>query len=230
MKLRTVLIDDEPRAHVILENYASRTNQIELVGKFLNAASALEFMQNHEVDLILLDITMPVMDGFSFLSKLSKPPMVIFTTAYAEFALESYEFNALDYLRKPIPYERFAKAIEKAKARILGTDRTRHLPTSITLKIDNKDVQLPFDTISYFQSFGNYVKIFTAGKVLITQITTKEIEEHLPIQTFVRIHKSFIVNRLKIQSINDSFITLDGKQLPIGKTFKVYFKTSVTDQ
>lgn len=229
MKIRTILIDDEPRAHVIIENYANRCGELNLLGKFLNAPSALEFMNNHEVDLILLDINMPVIDGFTFLSTLNHPPLVIFTTAYAEFALESYEVNAIDYLKKPIPYERFLRAISKVKEKINGAGNAQLCPTSITLKIDGSDLKIPFENILYLQSFGNYVKVFTEAKVLVTQITTKEIEDQLPHQHFLRIHKSFIVSRSKIQSISDTHVTVAGKQLPIGKTFKVYFRNSISN-
>lgn len=224
--MKTIIVDDEPRAHRILENYISRIPDLLLIGKFTNAIEAIDFMKSSEVNLILLDITMPLVDGFSFLRMQSKVPLVIFTTAHSEYALESYEYNAVDYLKKPIPFERFEKAIHKA-LKALHTTQEKIVPETIDLKIDGELRTISFNDILYFQSLGNYIKVHTLGKILLTQITTHQIEEGLPKELFLRIHKSYIVNRSKIDKITEEEIFIDKNKLPIGKTFKKYVKSSI---
>lgn len=223
MTMRIIIVDDEPRAHVVLENYISRIPGIELAGKFTEAEKAADFLAASAVEVILLDITMPQVDGFSFLRMLPRPPLIIFTTAHSEFAVESYEYNAIDYLKKPIPFERFVKAVNKAvNALPTGTDRV--IPDNIQLKIDGEYRTFMFGNILYFQSLGNYVKVYTSSKMYVTQATTHEIEEALPREVFLRIHKSYIVNRAKIEKIGEEEVWVGTAGLPIGKTFKKYVK------
>jgi DNA-binding LytR/AlgR family response regulator len=222
MKLTTIIVDDEPRAHNIIENYVARVPGLSLVGKFTNALSAREFIQSNHIDLLFLDITMPEVNGFDLLKLLDKPPLVIFTTAHPEFAFESYDFDAVDYLKKPIPFERFEKAINKAIQLLRIKSPDNLLPKEIELKIDGETQTVEFSSIFYFQSLGNYIKVITNGKQLIAQVTTSEIEKLVPKEIFIRIHKSFIVNRTKIESLSEDEMVLNGHQLPIGKTFKKY--------
>lgn len=226
MKASIIIIDDEPRAHHVLENYILRIPQLTIAGKFLKALDAFDFIGSNRVDIVLLDITMPQLDGFAFLRMLEKPPLVIFTTAHSEYALESYEYNAIDYLKKPIPFERFLKAVTKA-LQTLQSAPDNIIPDKIQLKIDGGIKALPFEDILYFQSLGNYIKIYTNGKLLLTQITTHEIEDILPREVFLRIHKSFIVNKSKIAKVTDGEVFLGQVNLPIGKTFKKYVQDSL---
>ena len=223
-KIRVIIVDDEPRAHKILENYIQRSPELELAGNFYNAITAHNFLKNNQVDLIFLDITMPEVDGFGLLKMLDKLPFIIFTTAHSEFALESYEYNAVDYLKKPIPFERFTKAITKLINWIEKGMTLEPVKSSIDLKIDGSIRSIPLSQISHIQSLGNYVKIFLDNKVLVTQITTTELEENLPKSIFIRIHKSFIVNKSKIDQVQDDELIIGDNKLPIGKTFKKYVK------
>ena len=223
MKRKVIIVDDEPRAHSVLENYLNRIPEIQLEAKFTSALEAIDFLKANHVDIVLLDITMPQVDGFAFLRMQEKPPLVIFTTAHSEYALESYDHNAVDYLKKPIPFERFKKAIDKALL-MLKANPEKNTATEIQLKIDGELKTLAFDQMLYLQSMGNYLKIHTPGKIWLTQTTTHSIEENLPKEIFIRIHKSFIVNRSRIDHVNDEHIILQGTSLPIGKTFKKYVK------
>lgn len=227
IKIKTLIVDDEPRAHKVLENYISRTPQLELTGSCLNAPEALEFLETHPVDLLFLDITMPEMDGFGLLNNIEFRPFVIFTTAHSEFALESYDYNAVDYLKKPIPFDRFSKAIGKLQQLIEKGVSFKPGKESIELKIDGKPAKILFNEILYLQSMGNYVKIYTENRMYVTQITTAEIEENLPHHQFLRIHKSFIVNKQKIESATDEVVRISSNMLPVGKTFKKYVKEQV---
>jgi DNA-binding LytR/AlgR family response regulator len=189
-KIKVLIVDDEPRAHKILENYIARTPELELVGNCYNAVEAYKFLKAHPVNLVFLDITMPEVDGFGFLKMLDKPPLIIFTTAHSEFALESYEYNAVDYLKKPIPFERFTKAINKLIHWIEKGITMEPVTTNIDLKIEGSIRSISLSQILFIQSLGNYVKIVLEDKILITQITTTELEENLPKSQFLRIHKS----------------------------------------
>jgi DNA-binding LytR/AlgR family response regulator len=223
-KISVLIIDDEAGAHKVLENYIGRMPGLELAGHAFNALEAIAFMKNTPVNLIFLDITMPEVNGFAFLQMLQKPPFVIFTTAYSEFAAESYDYNAVDYLKKPIPFERFSKAIDKLM-RWIGSDRPPSpANVHIDLRIDGTTRSIPLDQILFIQSLGNYVKVFLDKKVLISQITTKELEEHLPRSSFLRIHKSYIVNKSRIDVVADEQLMIGNIGLPIGKTFKKYVK------
>lgn len=226
MKRNVIIVDDEPRAHTILENYLQRIPETKLEGKFTSALQAFDFIKQNHTDIVLLDITMPQVDGFAFLRMQENPPLVIFTTAHSEYALESYDFNAVDYLKKPIPFDRFQKAITKALA-ILKANPERSTPKEIELKIDGELKTLAFDNILYLQSLGNYLKIHTPEKMWLTQITTHYIEENLPKEVFIRIHKSYIVNRTKIERLTDDEVIIQNAKLPIGKTFKKYVRESL---
>jgi DNA-binding LytR/AlgR family response regulator len=225
--VRTLIVDDEPRAHSILENYMGRIPELQLVGNAFNAIDAHAWLKSNPADLILLDITMPEVDGFSFLGMLERPPFIIFTTAHSEFALESYDYNAVDYLKKPIPFERFAKAIDKLTLLIDKDITAASIKGHIDLKIDGLVRPVPLNQILYIQSMGNYVKIFFPDKTLITQITTAELEDILIKWHFVRIHKSYIVNRSKIGRLRDDELSVGDTWLPIGKTFKKYVRAVV---
>lgn len=223
-KIKVLIVDDEPGSHKVLENYIARMPELELVGNCFNAIEAFNFLKTASVDLLFLDITMPEIDGFGFLKMLEKPPFVIFTTAHSEFAMESYNYNAVDYLKKPIPFERFAKAISKLTLWIEKGIYLEPQKEVLEVKIDGSIKSIPIDQILYVQSLGNYVKIVVQGKVWVTQITTTELEESLPRSQFLRIHKSYIVSKSKIDIMKDDELVLAGNILPIGKTFKKYVK------
>lgn len=222
MKVKCLIVDDEPRAHKVLENYIQRITELDLVAGFMDGPAALAFLQSNNVDLVFLDITMPEMSGFNLLDKVNHRPHVIFTTAHSKFALESYDYNAIDYLKKPIPFERFSKSVQKLMAILNNNSDRKILADHIDLKVDGDILSVPFTDIQYFQSLGNYVKVITIHKILLTQITTKEIEDSIPRELFVRIHKSYIVNKHRIERVSEESITIGKHNLPIGKTFKRY--------
>lgn len=227
MKIKVLIVDDEPRAHTVLQNYIARMPELELAGDCFNAIEAYQFLKKEEIDLLFLDITMPEIDGFGFLRMLETPPAVIFTTAHSEFAVESYDYNAIDYLKKPIPFERFLKAVNKAMHQIENHVSMVPQKRTIELKIDGELQAVSLDKIFYIQSLGNYVKVFTDKKNHLIQVTTKELEEQLPKNAFLRIHKSFIVNRSYISHVSDEEISIGETKLPIGKTFKKYVKETL---
>lgn len=228
MQVRVAIVDDEPRAHNVIENYVARLPELELVGSFLNAESAAASMESSPFDLVFLDITMPGADGFAFLEMINHASLVIFTTAHTEFALKSYEYNAVDYLKKPIPFDRFTKAVKKAIVQLEHADQSRPVATHINLRIDGELSSIPFDRIKYFQSLGNYIKVITNDRVLLSQVTTNEIENALPRELFIRVHKSYILNRTKIDSVAEGVIMIGEKRVPIGRTFKRYVKKTIS--
>lgn len=217
-----VIVDDETPAHAILENYIARLDFIDLKGKFLNAIEAYNYLRKEPVDVIFLDINMPQVDGFSLLEMLDTKPMVIITTAHAAHALKSFEYHAIDYLQKPIRFERFVTSVEKAvkwkKAEAHGPAEIIHL----TIKADGylQDVSLP--DIIYIESMGNYIRVHLKNRMIVTFMTTKEMEDKLPPQSFVRIHKSYIINMAHVTNIQNDTVFLGRIVLPVGKTYKKY--------
>jgi DNA-binding LytR/AlgR family response regulator len=227
--IQALIVDDEPRAHKVIEHYIAKTSLLKLTGNCMNALEAADFLKNKPVDVLFLDITMPEIDGFALLRSIEKPPPVIFTTAHSAFALESYDYNAIDYLKKPIPYDRFLKAIDRLLnwQKKMKTTAMNDIIENIGIKVDGAIKKIPITEIVYVQSFGNYVKIFLGKKMVLAQMTTQEIEDLLPSPSFLRVHKSYIVNRSKIIGRSDEALMLDGLSLPIGKTYKKYVKAHV---
>jgi DNA-binding LytR/AlgR family response regulator len=221
--ISVIIVDDEPQAHTVLNNHVSRIPKLNLVKNCSNAIEAKDFLSHNQVDLMFLDINMPQLDGFDLLNQLTYPPRVVFTTAYSEFGARSYDYDAVDYLTKPIRFERFEKAVNKAKELIdKGTKEDSLQITEMVLKVDGEFITVPLDNINFIQSFGNYVKVFTNEKTFLTSSTTHEIERLMPRSIFIRVHKSFIVNKNKITSIDLNNIGLGTKMIPIGQTFKRY--------
>lgn len=222
MKSSCIIVDDEPRAHVVLESYISRLPYLELKYKARNAIEAYEYLKTHSVDLILLDIQMPEVNGFSLLNMLQKPPVVIITTADINHAYKSYEYNAIDYLHKPIRFERFVQAIDKA-IKWKDANATTAGPESIAVKIDGRMSRIALSDIRYIESMGNYVKIVSVQRSFMALMTTADIEKQLAGAAFVRIHKSFIVNRAHVKELANGAVVMDDlAPLPIGKTYKKY--------
>lgn len=222
-KLKCIIIDDEQGAHLVMNHYLSTIKTASLVASFYNVIDALDYMYNNNVDIIFLDINMPGISGIEMLEILSIRPNIIITTAYKEYALDSYKYEVVDYLVKPFELKKVLAAIDKVINRI---NAGKQVPTlsnveHLILKVDGSYVKLNFSDILYIQSYGNYVKVFTSQKMLLSQITTSEIEEKLDNNLFVRIHKSYIIS---IKHTNE----IRGKQafmsnnviLPIGNTFK----------
>ncbi len=223
--IKTVIIDDEPLAIEILETYVNQIPGLQLVGKCNNALEANDLLQHNEVDLILVDIQMPQMTGIELIKSLTNPPKVIFTTAYPEFAIQGFELNAVDYLLKPIAFNRFLKAINKVTAGMYGTDKIKEISNQdfIFVKADKKLIKLNYEEILFIEGLKDYVIIYTDQARIVTLQTMKSLEEKLPDQIFLRVHRSYIVNIHKIKSIHSDDIEIivknQSRQIPIGNNY-----------
>lgn len=213
MHLKCLIIDDEPIAQEIIESYLEPFDQIEIVGKCLNAIEANKQIHEQHIDLIFLDIEMPHIDGLSFVKNLENAPKVIITTAYREYALEGYELNVVDYLLKPISQDRFLKALNRV---LIKPDKVDQAPTYIYLKVDMKMVQVLLDEILYIQGLSNYVRIFCKERTLISYQKLSHLEEVLPGDHFARSHRSYIVNLSKIKSYTTQDVEIEEHAIPIG--------------
>ncbi len=220
--MRCIVIDDEPYALDLIKGYIERTPFLELVDSFTNPFKALTFLQTNEVDLAFLDINMPELTGLQLIKSLTNPPKVIFTTAYPEFGAESYEYNAIDYLLKPVKYERFLKATNKVMEDL---DKQKSDPNQETvfIKSGTQINQIQIDSILYIEGAGNYMTFYTNTKKLLTLLSMKEVLDLLPAEEFVRIHKSFIVSLPHIEIIEKHRVIIKGKPIPIGVTYREEF-------
>ncbi len=223
--IRTLIVDDEPLAREILESHASQIPDLEVLASCANALEANEIVQSEEVDLIFLDIQMPQISGLDWLKSLRNPPLVIFSTAFSEYAVEGFELNAVDYLLKPIAFDRFLKAVNKAKDQLKA--QKQDLPTNdnyMFVKADKKLVKVSFEDIVYIEGLKDYVIIRLEQDRVITLQTMKSLEEKMPSNLFRRIHRSYIVNIQKIQALDGSMIEVtlknQTKLLPIGKNYR----------
>lgn len=228
MKFKCIIVDDEPPATRILENYIEKVSFLEKVGVFNDSLKALEFLNTQTVDVIFLDIQMPQLTGLQISRIISKDIKVIFTTAYPDFALEGFELNAIDYLLKPIAFERFYQAASKLNAEPKAENTITNTNTSsdfIFIKTDgkNKFQKLFLEEILYVESLQNYVCIHTVKQQIITHSSLKNVIESLPEKDFVQIHKSFIVALKQIESTDSFSVFINTKELPIGATFKDAF-------
>lgn len=218
-----IIIDDEPLAHNVLETFIQRVNFLELVGKFDNALDAFDMVTKESVDLIFCDIEMPQITGIDFVKALKDTPFVIFTTAYPEYALEGFNADAVDYLLKPIAFERFLKSVTKVKLMYKQTteNKIENIPDHIFVKQDYKLVKINFTDIFYIEGMKDYVKIHTSQKVIITHITMKRLVELLPSTLFFRSHKSYIVRLGAIKAIDGNMIEfVNNSKAPIGLQYR----------
>jgi DNA-binding LytR/AlgR family response regulator len=232
MKIKCLIIDDEPLAQRVLERYIQEIPILELVQKCDNALDAIEILKEKKIDLIFLDINMPKLTGLEFLRILKHPPLIIITTAYAEFAIQGYELDVVDYLMKPFGMERFLKAIQKIQE-ILGP-REHSLPAKtsgesqedhyIFVKSSKKTYRINLNDILYIEALGDYVKIFTTDRMVISYHSMKNLENLLSPKQFPRIHKSFIVSLSKIELIEGNQVKLRDRYIPIGTNFKAEFE------
>ncbi len=228
MKFNCLVVDDEPIAQQILENYILQIEALHLVGKCSNAFEALNILHREKIDVLFLDIKMPSLSGLDMLKTLQNPPRVILTTAFSEFGVESYEYGISDYLLKPIAFERFLKAVNKIlmpKNEELSTggieNKAEIETTFIFFKADKKIHKYYFKDILFIEGSGNYVKIHTQNeKPIMVLDKLTELQVKLPTKQFIRVHKSFIVNISHIQKIEGNMINTKDKVIPISATFK----------
>ncbi|CAD0005818.1 MULTISPECIES: LytR/AlgR family response regulator transcription factor [Flavobacterium] len=225
MKLKCIIVDDEPPATRILKSYVEKVSFLEEVGIFNDSLKALEFLNSNKVDVIFLDIQMPQLTGLQISRIISKDIKVIFTTAYPDFALEGFELNATDYLLKPIAFERFYQAATKLNIETKTEVPTFNSSDFIFIKTDgkNKFQKLFTEDITFIESLQNYVCIHTKKQQIITHSSLKNIIESLPERNFIQIHKSYVIALKQIESTDSFSVFINGKELPIGATFKDAF-------
>jgi two-component system, LytTR family, response regulator len=230
--IRCLVVDDEPPAREVIRRYVQDVPTLELAGECSNAVQALATLQQQPIDLIFLDIRMPQLDGTSFLKTLKNPPKVIFTTAYPEYALEGYELDIVDYLLKPVRFDRFLKAVNKAFP--LGSQpvdtaaafvaspapEEKKNESFVYFRADRKMQKVMLHEILYIESMKDYVKIVTSGGVIITKQSITSVEAMLSEKLFVRTHRSFIVAIDKIRSYTNELIEIDKVEIPIGKLYR----------
>lgn len=224
-KIRFLIVDDERVARDILETHLSKINNFEMISSCKNALEAFQVINSHEVDLIFLDINMPEISGLSFAKAISKSTKVIFTTAYREYAVDGFDLQAVDYLLKPISFERLLQAVNK----YLGEIPQEVHPTeshqsekndSIFVRADRKMIKVTFSEISYIESLSDYVKIFLKDRTIVTRETISNIEAKLPKNDFIRVHRSFIVAFSGIESFTKEFVEVNGKVIPISRSYR----------
>jgi len=225
--MKVIIVDDEPLAQEVLQTHISKFPGLELVATCNNAVEAFEALKEHPIDLMFLDIQMPQISGIDFLKTLAKPPKVIFTTAYSEYAVDGYELDVVDYLLKPISFERFAKAVNKAidilkqKSSPKGEGNpTVDKADYIYVKANKKLFKVRYDEIFYIEGLKDYVMLHTPEGRIVTLQTMKSLEKKLPNNIFMRVHRSYIVNLNKIDILEGNTVHIQEKIIPIGKNYK----------
>jgi len=224
MKLKCIIIDDEPIARRLIEEFVGDIDFLELVGQAENPAKAITLLSNNVIDLIFLDINMPVINGINFLKSSKNTASIIMTTAYAEHAVEAFSLDVLDYLVKPIPFERFLKACNKARE-VYETKKQIAQPAQTAedhffIKCDTQIEKVLYSDLLYAEAMMNYVLLYTTTRKMIVYITLKSLEEQLPVNQFIKVHKSFIVNRGKIKSIEGNMINIGIEKITISQNLR----------
>lgn len=226
MGIFALIIDDEPLARNIIKEYSRNIPALNIMGECTDAVEASQYLQQNHIDLIFLDINMPKISGIDFLRNLVHPPMVILTTAYSEYALEGYELNIIDYLKKPFSFERFFKAYLKAEnysqiRKNYQTDvETNNQKQFIFLKSDKKNIKINISEICFIEGLGDYIKVYTSAQKFISNLSMKKIIDCLPHEKFLRIHKSYIVAIDKIESLEGNLVKINNSKLPVGNNYK----------
>jgi DNA-binding LytR/AlgR family response regulator len=228
-KIYCLAVDDEPPALQLMEKYINAVPILHLAGKCSNAVDALTILQQQPVDLIFLDIQMPYILGTDFIRSLTNPPKVVFTTAFRKFAVEGFELDAVDYLLKPIPFERFLKAVNKAMQLNLPLvqgfpqdtiPKSEPEPSHLFLRADRKNLKIQLKDILFVESLKDYSKVVTNDRTIVSKQSISTIEESLPEQAFLRIHRSFIVSRAKVDSFTSGVIQIGKYELPVSRSYR----------
>lgn len=222
MKIKTIIVEDEPAAQDVLKQYVADCQRLELVSVCSNAIEANEVLNKVEVQLIFLDINMPVLSGLNFYKALKNPPLVVFTTAYPEYALEGFEVDAADYLVKPISFERFMKAVNKVSEQMKNMERSVS-PDFIMLNADKRIHNVNLRDIFYLEVMGDYVKVYLQDKPLIVHDTLQNMELLLPSTLFLRVHRSFIISMDRISYIEGNMVKVGDRLIPISETYRKIF-------
>ncbi|MCF8357138.1 MAG: LytTR family DNA-binding domain-containing protein [Prolixibacteraceae bacterium] len=219
MKISCIIVDDEPLQQEILKDYILECPNLELKETLSDGKPVPGFLKEHNIDLMFLDINMPNLNGVELVKRLPNPPMIVFTTAYSEYAVEGFNLEAVDYLLKPISFERFSIAVTRAIEKIGITTKQQFL----FVKADKKDYRVNLDDIIYIEAMGDYLRVHLADKTLTTHSTLKNMENQLPANRFVRIHKSYIVALPKIDYVEGNMVNLKRESLKIGENYRLPF-------
>lgn len=221
-KLRCIIVDDEPIARKIMREFVEKVPFLELAGQFENAIKAENFLQVEPADLVLLDIEMPKRTGLEYLKRPGPKPLVILTTAFPDYALEGYELDIIDYLLKPVAFDRFLKAVQKAKEYIELKHATNPHPFAsyLFVRSERRIEKIEIRDILYIESMGNYLNIYTDNKKIIVYLTMKSLEMQLPPNEFLKIHQSFLVNFARIDAIEGNLLRVKDKTLPISRNYR----------
>lgn len=220
--LRCLVVDDDPLSVQVVENCIASTPFLTSIGSCESAVAAAEVLRTQEVDLLFLDVEMPLMSGIDLLNTLQNPPLVVLITSSKQYAVEAFEHHVVDYLVKPVSYARFLKAAQRALEATQARPAEAVVPADADftfMKVDTKLVKVLFDEVRYVEALGDYVHIVTGQSKLIVYSTMKAVEEKFPDTLFVRVHRSFIVNLKRVQAIEDNNIIIDSKHIPIGQTY-----------
>ncbi|MFH6999671.1 LytR/AlgR family response regulator transcription factor [Flavobacterium sp. FlaQc-57] len=233
MKIKCVLIDDEPLAIKVLQNYFTNFTDFEIVGTFNNSLEALDFINNTPIDAVFLDINMPMMTGFELISLIENKTKVIITTAFREFAAESYDLDVLDYLVKPIPLPRFIKCINKITTEYNLKNNikveTSKGDSHIFIKVDKKMMKINIEEILFVEGMKEYIKVVTPDKTYITHKSLTSLSEELPADRFLRIHKSYVIALNKVKSIEGNRIQIQSYTIPIGRNYSKEVKNKILE-
>lgn len=233
MKIKCVLIDDEPLAVKVLQNYFNNFTDFEIIGTFNNSLEALDFINSTAVDAVFLDINMPMMTGFELISLIENKTKVIITTAFREFAAESYDLDVLDYLVKPIPLPRFIKCINKitTEYNLKNNIKVENLKidSHIFIKVDKKMMKINIEEILFVEGMKEYIKVVTIDKTYITHKSLTSLSEELPNEKFLRIHKSYVIALNKVKSIEGNRIQILSYTIPIGRNYSKDVKNKILE-
>ena len=231
--MKCLIVDDEPLAQQVIEEFASRVSFLEITGKCSSASEAIEMLRLQTIDLIFLDIHMPRLSGLDFISSLQNPPLFILVTAYSEYALQGFHVNATDYLMKPVPFDRFLKAVTRAYELYnlrhhASQNANGNSPRYMMVKSGYQTIKIQFDSILYIEGLKDYVKIFTDDrKPVLSLLTMKGLAESLPAEKFLRIHKSYIVAIDRISTISRNRVMIGDKWIPVGENYREAFRKSI---
>jgi DNA-binding LytR/AlgR family response regulator len=213
-KITCIIVDDEPVARKVLQEFIAQVPWLDLAAQLDSVRTTEAFLRLHKPDLLFLDIEMPKMSGLEFLKRCVVQPPTILTTAYPEYALECYDLDVIDYLLKPIAFGRFVKAVERAREWMYPP------PTSLFVRTQRRIEKIEIAGISHVESVGNYVNIFLGAKKITAYLTLKGVGQQLPVQTFVKVHQSYLVNFSRIEAIEGNQVVVQGKALPLGRNYK----------
>ncbi|SEM22362.1 two component transcriptional regulator, LytTR family [Chitinophaga rupis] len=230
--IKCIAVDDEPLALEIITDFARKVPFLSLVQTFENAAEAMRFLQDEKVDLVFLDIKMPDINGIQFLKSLKYPPLVIFTTAYGEYALDGFDLDVVDYLLKPIPFDRFLRAATKAQEYMTVSQQKNgdngHVNDYIFIKTEYKIIKINLEDILFIEALKDYTKIYTPYQPVLTLRSLKSFESRLPADKFIRVHRSYLVSLNKINSVEKNTVMIANQSIPISDGYRERFYEVIT--